>query len=47
MSELNDRIIIDSDRQFRIRVTGYLRGLGVSQIIGTKEYLEIAFIGGD
>lgn len=47
MSELNDTIIIDSDNQFRIRVTGYLRSLGVSQIIGTKEYLEIVFIGGE
>ena len=47
MSELDDAIIRDSDKQFRIRVTGYLRGLGVSQIIGTKEYLEIVFIGGN
>ena len=47
MSELDDAIIRDSDKQFRIRVTGYLRGLGVSQIIGTKEYLEIVSIGGE
>jgi hypothetical protein len=40
-------IVRDSDKQFRIRVSGYLGGLGVSQIIGTKEYLEIVFIGGD
>jgi hypothetical protein len=48
MSELDhDAFIIDSDKQFRIRVDGYLRGLGVYQIIGTKEYLEIEFIGGE
>jgi hypothetical protein len=48
MSELkDDAFIIDSDKQFRIRVDGYLRGLGVYQIIGTKEYLEIVFIGGE
>ena len=48
MSELaNDAFIIDSDNQFRIRVDGYLRGLGVYQIVGTKEYLEIVFIGGE
>ena len=48
MSELsNDAVIIDSDKQFRIRVDGYLRGLGVYQIIGTKEYLEIEFLGGE
>ena len=46
MSELeNDAFIIDSDKKFRIRVDGYLRGLGVYQIIGTKEYLEIEFLG--
>lgn len=42
-----DAFIIDSDKQFRIRVDGYLRGLGVYQITGTKEYLEIEFIGGE
>ena len=47
MSELYDSFIIDSDNQFRIRVDGYLRGLGVHQIIGTKEYLEIKFVGGE
>ena len=48
MSELkDDAFIIDSDNQFRIRVDGYLRGLGVYQIVGTKEYLEIVFIGGE
>ena len=48
MSELyDDAFIIGSDKQFRIRVDGYLRGLGVYQIIGTKEYLEIEFIGGE
>ena len=48
MSELkDDAFIIDSDSRFRIRVDGYLRGLGVYQIIGTKEYLEIVFIGGE
>jgi hypothetical protein len=48
LSELkDDAFIIDSNKQFRIRVDGYLRGLGVYQIIGTKEYLEIIFIGGE
>jgi hypothetical protein len=48
LSELkDDAFIIDSDKQFRIRVDGYLRGLGVFQIIGTKEYLEIVFVGGE
>ena len=48
MSELtNDAFIIVSDNHFRIRVDGYLRGLGVYQIIGTKEYLEIEFVGGE
>lgn len=48
MSELkDDAFTIDSDKQFRIRVDGYLRGLGVYQIIGTKEYLEIVFVGGE
>jgi hypothetical protein len=48
LSELkDDAFVIDSDKQFRIRVDGYLRGLGVYQIIGTKEYMEIVFIGGE
>lgn len=48
MSELkDDAFIIDSDKQFRIRVDGYLRGLGVYQIVGTKESLEIEFVGGE
>ncbi|HEU5120396.1 MAG TPA: hypothetical protein VFT71_05370 [Candidatus Nitrosocosmicus sp.] len=48
MSELkDDAFIIDSNKQFRIRVDGYLRGLGVYQIIGTREYLEVVFIGGE
>ncbi|ALI37234.1 hypothetical protein NMY3_03047 [Candidatus Nitrosocosmicus oleophilus] len=47
MSELKDVIIKDSNKQFRLRITGFLRAIGVSQIIGTKEYLEIEFIGGE
>lgn len=47
MSELQDVIIRDSDKQFRLWINGFLRSIGVSQIIGTKEYLEIEFIGGD
>lgn len=48
MSELKDNaFIIDSIKQLRIRVDGYLRGLGIYQIIGTKEYLEIIFVGGE
>ena len=48
MSELkDDAFIIGSNKQFRIRVDGYLRGLGVYQITGTKEYLEIVFMGGE
>ncbi len=47
MSELQDVIIRDSDKQFRLRISGFLRSLGVSQIVDTKEYLEIEFIGGD
>lgn len=42
-----DAIIVDSDKQFRIPITGYLRSIGVSQIIGTEEYIEIQFIGGE
>jgi hypothetical protein len=42
-----DVIVRDSDKQFRLRIHGYLRSIGVSQIIGTKEFLEIEFIGGE
>lgn len=42
-----NEFVIDSDYQFRIRVDGYLRGLGVYQIAGTKEYVEIEFVGGE
>lgn len=42
-----DVIVKDSDKSFRLRISGYLCGIGVSQIIGTKEYLEIVFIGGE
>ena len=47
MYQLDDAFVIDSDKQFRLRVDGYLRGLGVYRIIGTKEYFEIEFIGGE
>lgn len=48
MPELVEDVIIrDSDKRFRLRINGYLRSKGVSQIIGTKEYLEIEFIGGE
>ena len=47
MSQIDDAIIINSDKQFRLRITGFLRTIGVSQIIGTKEYLDIEFIGGE
>lgn len=48
MSKLqNDIIIRDSDKQFRLRIAGFLRSIGVSQIIGTKEYIEIEFVGGE
>jgi hypothetical protein len=46
LHELKDVIIRDSDKQFRLRINGFLRSIGVSQIIGTEEYLEIEFIGG-
>ena len=45
MSELQDAIIKDSYKQLRLRIAGFLRSIGVSQIIGTQEYLEIEFIG--
>ena len=47
MPELKDVIIRDSPKRFRLRIDGFLRSIGVSQIIGTKEYLEIEFIGGE
>ncbi len=47
MSELKDIIFRDSDKQFRLRINGLLRSIGVSQVVGTKEYLEIEFIGGE
>ena len=47
MSELQDVIIRDSDKRFRLRINGLLRSIGVSQLIGTKKYLEIEFIGGE
>jgi hypothetical protein len=48
MSKLEEDIIIrDSDKQFRLRINGFLRRIGVSQIVGTKEYLDIEFIGGE
>lgn len=40
-------IIIDSNKLFRIRISAYLRSIGVSLIMGTKEYIEIHFIGGE
>jgi hypothetical protein len=46
MSELQDVIIRDF-KKFRLRINGFLRGIGVSQIIGTKGYLEIEFIEGE
>jgi hypothetical protein len=30
--------------QFRIRISPSLRGIGISQLIGTKDYPEIEFI---
>ncbi len=47
MSELQDVIIKDSGKYFRLRISGFLKSIGVSQIIGTKEYLDIEFIGGE
>ena len=47
MSELQDILIRDSDKQFRIRISPSLRGTGILQLIGTKDYLDIDFIGGD
>lgn len=41
----DDVIILDSDKQFRLRIARFLRSIGVSQIVGTKEYLDIEFIG--
>ncbi|HET6589819.1 MAG TPA: hypothetical protein VFG45_06625 [Candidatus Nitrosocosmicus sp.] len=49
MSELDhsDIIVRDSDKSFRLRIAGFIRGTGVSQITGTKTYLEIDFVGGE
>jgi hypothetical protein len=47
MYKQEDVIIRDSDKQFRLRISGFLRSIGVSQIIGTKDYLEIEFVGGE
>ena len=48
MSKLqNDTIIRDSNKKYRLRIAGFLRSIGVSQIIGTKEYIEFEFIGGE
>lgn len=47
MSELLDVIVRDSNKQFRLRLVPSLRRLGIFQIIGTKDYLDIDFIGGD
>ena len=44
---MSEQVIVkDSDNQFQLRIDGYLRSLGISQIIGTEYYLEIGFIGG-
>jgi hypothetical protein len=43
---LQDIIVKDSAKQFRLRIDGYLRTIGVFQIIGTKAYIEIEFING-
>jgi hypothetical protein len=47
LSELDrDNVIVrDSDKSFRLQISGYLRSTGISQIIGTKSYLDIDFIG--
>jgi|SRR6188472_2972024 hypothetical protein len=42
-----DGIVIDSDKQFRMRLIPALRRLRISQIKGTKDYLDIEFIGGE
>jgi hypothetical protein len=48
MSKLEGEIIIrDSDKRFRLRIDGFLRSIGVFQIIGTKEFLEIEFVRGE
>lgn len=36
-----------SNKQFRLPIDGFLRSLGLYQIIGTKHYLEIEFVGGE
>ena len=40
MSDLEEVTIRDSDKRFRLRINGFLRSIGVYQIVGTKEYLE-------
>jgi hypothetical protein len=47
MYQQEDVIIRDSEKQFRLRINGFLRRLDVAQIIGTNEYIEIEFIGGE
>ncbi|KAA2283373.1 hypothetical protein [Candidatus Nitrosocosmicus sp. SS] len=47
MSELDNIIVSDSGKSFRLRINGYLRSRGISQITGTKTYLEIDFIRGE
>jgi len=46
MSELDDVIVKDSDKRFRLRIHGSLRSIGVYQIIGTRRYFEIEFLNG-
>lgn len=46
MSELDDVIVKDSNKRFRLRIHGSLRSIGVSQIIGTRRYFEIEFLNG-
>lgn len=44
----HDNIIVsDSGKSFKLQISGFLRSLGISQIIGTKSYLDIDFIGGE
>ncbi|TVP41284.1 hypothetical protein [Candidatus Nitrosocosmicus arcticus] len=47
MSSWQDVIVRGSDKQFRIRISLSLREIGISQLIGTKDYIEIWLIGGD
>lgn len=41
-----DVIVKDSDKQFRLRIDGYLRSIGIYQIIITNKYMEIEFLNG-